>query len=233
MRNEHIFSIDIVMKLVGGLPIRVWYKLDKVGFIKDKREQRGHYARYAEYFTKKSIEYQIEYQPMEEWTKLNENKDVLNELIKKKLISLKELRRLNFWRQFHALTNKKLNYGYPLEGLEEALEKNDIIEIKENLSEIKIQFDDKPIIILNHSKLFNNTLILKLSKDHRILEQCKNEQVSKLCNNKWISKLCKNKLKIIAGEREYVIVKADDKMYYCKGYEMWYRNIVKSIKEIS
>lgn len=253
MLNENIFPPNIVMKLIEGLPIRVWYKLDRVGFVKMRRKKRGHYARYAEYFTKKSIEYQIKYKPMEEWTKLDteDEEAISSKIIKKKeLISSQELRRLNRIREIRAIFEKELNYGYPFEcsdELEVALQSGDIDKIKEifliNKKELR-----GAITILNPLKLYDTKLILNLRTNNWILERLKRisrlfnnkwiserrkKRILSLINNKWISKLRENKWKIIAGKREYTIVKSIDKMYDCKGYEMWYRDVVKSIKSIS
>lgn len=232
MLDEHIFYTDLVMKLIGGLPIRVWYKLDEVGFVKKRRKERGHYAIFAEDFTKKSIEYQIKNMPMEEWTKLD-NKDILTELVKKKLISSKELWWLNLTRKKNSIRNRKLNYGYPLKSskkLEEALQNNDNKTIYKFFLESMMESNITNEYILDQSKLCDHELNLMLRNNYSISELRNNKLILESHNYCRIIELRKNKWKVIVGKRDYTIVKSGDKMYNFKGYEIWYRDIFKSIK---
>ena len=318
MLRENLFSTNMVMELIGALPLRIWYTLDKVEFVEMRRKERGHYARNAEYFTTKSIEYQIKYKPMEEWTKLGHD-IILTDLIKKKLINLKELYKLNFSRQIRAITkDEKLKYGSPFDlylfcweeiqvnekkikeflimnydldwaregkvekknvnsikisnennylllrlektkaileicddktdefivkikngkinifddenAIENALKAKDINKKKYIFSKNNMVFGDS-INILNPSNLFDTKMILKLNNNIWILKLINNKQILKLCNNKWISKLRKNKWKIIAENKEYIIVKSGDRIYDYNGYENWYREIKSALKK--
>lgn len=53
----------------GGAPVRVWYKLNE--YIKYERRHRGSYAEHLQEFVRRSIKYQVQYQPREKWTHLH------------------------------------------------------------------------------------------------------------------------------------------------------------------
>jgi len=89
--NRGIFDEALAIKLFGGWPIRAWSRLS--GYVKRKRKERGHYARYAEDFAKRSIKYQIEHDPKDEWTSLTiraRKKENLVEDLAKELLSSRE-----------------------------------------------------------------------------------------------------------------------------------------------
>jgi len=60
---------DVALRLVRGAPLRCWYKLRK--YIAKRRDGRGHYARYMEYYAHLSLKYQYEKVPEAEWTRLD------------------------------------------------------------------------------------------------------------------------------------------------------------------
>ena len=77
--------------MFGGWPIRAWYRLGS--YVIEKREQSGHYARYVEDFTKRSIKYQMKHYPKKEWTRLtvpNKPTEYLVEELTDKLLSRSE-----------------------------------------------------------------------------------------------------------------------------------------------
>ena len=96
---------DLTMKLIGGLPLRCWYKLGE--YVKEVRKERGHYARFVEDFVRRSLKFQIAYVPREEWTKLN-GKELVHELLKMDIITTRELKVLKFKRHFWSMLNHKL-----------------------------------------------------------------------------------------------------------------------------
>ena len=98
-------SEDLTVKLMGGLPLRCWYKLGE--YVKEVRKERGHYARFMEDFVKRSLKFQIAHEPREEWTKLNGN-ELVHELLKMNIITTRELKILKFKRHFRSMLNHKL-----------------------------------------------------------------------------------------------------------------------------
>lgn len=101
---------ELAALLIGGLPLRCWYMLYE--YIRRRRDERGHYARYVEDFTKRSVKFQIVYQPYKEWTKLKIRDEpeieLVPELIKMKILSEKELRWAKFKRRLQSIRNPKL-----------------------------------------------------------------------------------------------------------------------------
>lgn len=96
---------DLTVKLIGGLPLRCWYKLGE--YVKEVRKERGHYARFMEDFVKRSLKFQIAYEPKEEWTKLN-GKELVHELLKMNIITIRELKILKFKRHLRSMLNHEL-----------------------------------------------------------------------------------------------------------------------------
>ncbi|MCZ7403030.1 MAG: hypothetical protein O8C61_12475 [Candidatus Methanoperedens sp.] len=96
---------DLTMKLIGGLPLRCWYKLS--AYVEEKRSDRGHYARFVEEFAKRSLKFQIVHEPKEEWTKL-EKKELVYELLKTNIIDSGELKYLKRKRYLLSMFDRKL-----------------------------------------------------------------------------------------------------------------------------
>ena len=152
MLKEKVFPLNLVMKLIGGLPVRVWFKLFRL--VDEKREERGHYAIYVEYFTKRALKYQIEYYPMGEWTKLR-TEEILSELIiKGKLITVWILRLIYFKRWFHAIgTDLNHRYVFSIDAATtsssdfvDALKNNKVEEISEIFRDNDINFENIKIL---------------------------------------------------------------------------------------
>lgn len=74
-----IIDASLAINLFKGPAIRGWACLS--GFIERRREERGHYARYFQDFVKRSVRYQIEHDPREEWTKLTIDEPLEEDLV--------------------------------------------------------------------------------------------------------------------------------------------------------
>lgn len=155
MLKEKVFPLNLVMMLIGGLPVRVWYKLFML--VDEKREERGHYAIYVEYFTKRALKYQIEYYPMGEWTKLG-TEEILSELIiKGNLITVWILRLIYFKRWFHAIgTDLNHRCVFSIDAATtsssdfvDALKNNKVEEISEIFRDNDINFENIKILELS------------------------------------------------------------------------------------
>jgi hypothetical protein len=88
--KEGILDEKLAIRLFGGWPIRAWSRLSD--YVELRRKERGHYSRYAEDFAKRSIKYQIQHDPKDEWTSLTieGRKENLVEDLAKKLLSSRE-----------------------------------------------------------------------------------------------------------------------------------------------
>lgn len=69
---------ELVLKTVRQ-PLRVWYKLGD--YIKTQRQTSGHYAAFVEYLAYRSVKYQLEEIPADQWTRL-EGVDLVKEFSK-------------------------------------------------------------------------------------------------------------------------------------------------------
>lgn len=197
MLKKKVFPLDLVMMLIGGLPVRVWYKLSRL--VDDKRGERGHYARYAEFFAKISLKYQIERYPMEEWTRLGDI-EIFSDLISKaKLISIPLLRWINLKRWFRA-RGKNLNHRHVF----------------------SLDADTKPSKNFFENAVINDEVekISKIFSDENI--NLKNIKASQLCYNKWLIKGKEN-----GKKGRYVLLSTENELdvYDCNGYKKWYREI--------
>jgi len=208
MIRRRIFQMDLVMELLGGLPLRIWYCLSSE--IIQTRIERGHYAINAEYFAKKALIYQIKKEPMYRWTKLTKDNEptikVIDGLLtvrnpEERLIGIWGLRYCNLVRHLHALNPfkwKNLKRGYPFmdsEGLEGAL--------------------------INKK----NNEILEIFKREDIIP---NEGDTTLHVNKWSNK----GYKVVVYDTKYKIAKSKHKFYIEGGYKLWYKKKKKEFIKI-
>jgi hypothetical protein len=69
--SQNVFDEELAIRLFGGMPVRSWYCLRS--YIENRRKEQGHYARYVQEFAKRSIKYQIEHYPENEWTRLKKD----------------------------------------------------------------------------------------------------------------------------------------------------------------
>jgi hypothetical protein len=104
-----IIDKKIAINLFKGPVIRYWSRLEPL--VKRRREIRGYYSKYFEYFTKQCVKYQIEHDPTCEWVKIQINDEPYENLIEKlqvKLLSNKELTITKFNRSLRSFWNHAL-----------------------------------------------------------------------------------------------------------------------------